>query len=274
MNAVGAVHVDEGDLKMKFLTLLLTLLGLISWTESRAAIVLASYGAFDEGGDRQALYTLEASSAQKGFGDFELTSMNHSDGQTVNDSLELIYRGIGFDFEPFRLNLDIGYISSLDKFVVDEFDYGVSRSIVGMGLSIDLNFLELHGYSRSYTPSASVKTRIDSFTLSFNPYAYQQSQVGLAMRLGFLEVQADVGRFDRLRGRYDILGEDFKVTVPSISYSKAALLFKGSKHSVLRLEVHKILDDQNQRDNFQKLIGTAVQRDAYDGGSLGIGFSF
>jgi hypothetical protein len=59
-----------------------------------------------------------------------------------------------------------------------------------------------------------------------------------------------------------------------VSYSKAAIVLKGNKHTVLRAEAHKILDDHDRRDDFHKLIGTAMHRDAYDGGSLGIGFSF
>jgi hypothetical protein len=77
-----------------------------------------------------------------------------------------------------------------------------------------------------------------------------------------------------LRGRYDILGENFLVTLPGVSYGKATLLLKGGKHSVLRFEMHKLLDDHDRREDFHKLIGTAMHREAYDGGSLGIGFSF
>jgi hypothetical protein len=250
------------------------LLVLCPWTQARAATVLASYGAYDQDTRRENFYTLEASSARKSFEDFEFTSVNHVEGKTINDSIEIISRGLGFDFEPLRLNVDIGYFFSLDKYALDEIDYGISRSIVGAGLSLDLHFLELHGYSRSYVPYSSAKTRIDSFTLTFNPYPYQQSQAGLTIRLGFLELQGDVGRFDRLRGRYDIVGENFMMTVPAISYGKATLVLKGSKHSVLRFEVHKLLDDHDRRDDFHKLIGTAMHREAYDGGSLGIGFSF
>lgn len=259
---------------MKFRTLMVSLLVLYPWTGVKAATVLASYGAYDQDADRETFYTLEASSAQKSFGDFELTSMNHVQGETINDSLEIISRGLGFDFEPLRLNVDIGYFFSLDKYALDEIDYGISRSIIGAGLSLDLRFIELRGYSRSYVPYASAKTRIDSFTLTFNPYPYQQSQAGLSIKVGFLELQGDVGRMDRLRGRYDILGENFMLELPGVSYGKAALLLKGSKHSILRLEVHKVLEDHDRRDDFHKLIGTAMHREAYDGGSLGIGFSF
>ncbi len=259
---------------MKFRTLMVPLLVLWSGTESKAATVLASYGAYEQNTNRETFYTLEAAANNKSFEDFELTSVNHVQGHTINDSLEVISRGLGFDFEPLRLNVDIGYFFSLDKYALDEIDYGISRSIVGAGLSLDLRFIELRGYSRSYVPYGSAKTRIDSFTLTFNPYPYQQSQAGLAIKLGFLELTGDVGRFDRLRGRYDIVGENFMIELPGVSYGKAALLLKGNKHSVLRLEVHKILDDHDRRDDFHKLIGTAMHREAYDGGSLGIGFMF
>jgi hypothetical protein len=259
---------------MKLKTLLVPLLVLCPWTQGRAATVLASYGAFEQDASRTNFYTLEASSARKSFEDFEFTSVNHIDGQTINDSLEVISRGLGFDFEPIRLNVDIGYYFSLDKYALDEIDYGISRSIAGAGLSLDLSFLELRGFSRSYIPYGSAKTRIDSFTLTFNPYPYQQSQAGITLRVGALELQGDVGRFDRLRGRYDILGENFLVTLPGVSYGKATLLLKGGKHSVLRFEMHKLLDDHDRREDFHKLIGTAMHREAYDGGSLGIGFSF
>lgn len=259
---------------MKFSSLMVPLFVLWPGAEMKAATVLASYGAYDQDADRETFYTLEASSAKKNFGDFELTSMNHVKGQSINDSLEIISSGLGFDFEPLRLNVDLGYFFSLDKYALDEIDYGISRSIVGAGLSLDLRFLELRGYSRSYVPYGSAKTRIDSFTLTFNPYPYQQSQAGLTLRIGFLELQGDVGRFDRLRGRYDILGENFMLELPAVSYGKAAVLLKGSKNSILRLEVHKVLDDHDRRDDFQKLIGTAMHREAYDGGSLGIGFTF
>ncbi len=259
---------------MKFRTLMVPLLVLWSGTESKAATILASYGAYDQDANRETFYTLEAASNKKSFEDFELTSVNHVQGHTINDSLEIISRGLGFDFEPLRLNVDIGYFFSLDKYALDEIDYGISRSIVGAGLSLDLQFIELRGYSRSYVPYGSAKTRIDSFTLTFNPYPYQQSQAGLAIKVGFLELTGDVGRFDRLRGRYDIVGENFMLELPGVSYGKAALLLKGSKHSVLRLEAHKILDDHDRRDDFHKLIGTAMHREAYDGGSLGIGFMF
>ncbi len=259
---------------MKFRTFMVPLLVLWSGTESKAATVLASYGAYEQNTNRETFYTLEAAANNKSFEDFELTSVNHVQGHTINDSLEVISRGLGFDFELLRLNVDIGYFFSLDKYALDEIDYGISRSIVGAGLSLDLQFIELRGYSRSYVPYGSAKTRIDSFTLTFNPYPYQQSQAGLAIKVGFLELTGDVGRFDRLRGRYDIVGENFMIELPGVSYGKAALLLKGNKHSVLRLEVHKILDDHDRRDDFHKLIGTAMHREAYDGGSLGIGFMF
>jgi len=259
---------------MKLRTLTVPLLVLCSWTELKAATVLASYGAFDQDTSRQNFYTLEASSAKKSFEDFELTSVNHIDKETINDSIEVISRGLGFDFEPLRINVDIGYFFSLDKYAHDEIDYAISRSIAGAGLSLDLSFLELRAFSRSYIPYASAKTRIDSFNLTFNPYPYQQSQGGLTLRVGSLELQGDVGRFDQLRGRYDIIGENFMLTMPAVSYAKAALVLKGNKHTVLRAEAHKILDDHDRRDDFHKLIGTAMHRDAYDGGSLGIGFTF
>jgi hypothetical protein len=259
---------------MKLRTLAVSLLALSSWTEVKAATVLASYGAFDQDSIRQNFYTLEASSAKKSFEDFELTSVNHIDKETINDSIEVISRGLGFDFEPLRINVDVGYFFSLDKYARDEIDYAISRSIAGAGVSLDLSFLELRAYSRSYIPYASAKTRIDSFNLTFNPYPYQQSQGGITLRIGSLELEGDVGRFDRLRGRYDIIGENFILTIPTVSYAKAALVLKGSKHTVLRAEAHKILDDHDRRDDFHKLIGTAMHRDAYDGGSLGIGFSF
>jgi hypothetical protein len=259
---------------MKLRTLMVPWLGLCSWTSLEAATVLASYGAYEQNTDRESFFTLEAFSNKRNYDDFEFTSVNHVKGQTINDSVEVISRGLAFDFELLRLNFDIGYFFSLDKYALDEIDYGISRSIIGGGLSLDLKFIELHGHSRSYIPYGSAKTKIDSFTLSYNPYPYQQSQAGLTIRLGFLELQGDVGRFDRLRGRYDILEENFMLTLPAVSYGKATVVLKGSKHSVLRLEVHKILDDHDRREDFHKLIGTAMHREAYDGGSLGIGFSF
>jgi hypothetical protein len=259
---------------MKLRTLMVSWLSLYASTSLEAATVLASYGAYEQNTEQESFFTLEAYSNRKNYDDFVFTSVNHVKGQTINDSAEIISRGLAFDVEVLRLNFDIGYFFSLDKFALDEIDYGISRSIIGAGLSVDLKFIELHGYSRSYIPYASAKTRIDSFNLSFNPYPYQQSQAGLTIRLGFLELQGDVGRFDRLRGRYDILEENFMLTLPAVNYGKATLVLKGSKHSVLRLEAHKIVDDHNRRDDFHKLIGTAMHREAYDGGSLGIGFSF
>lgn len=259
---------------MTLRALVVPLLVLLPWAKVQAATVLASYGAHEQDASRENFYTLEALSANKNLADFEFISVNHIQKQTINDSMEIISRGLGFDFEPLRLNVDIGYFLSIDKYARDEIDYGISRSIAGVGLSLDFSFLELRGYSRSYIPYGSAKTRIDSFTLTFNPYPYEQSQAGFTLRIGALELLGDVGRFDRLRGRYDILGENFMTTLPAVTYGKSAILLKGNKHTVLRFEVHKLLAGQQWREDFHKLIGTDMHRDAYDGGSLGIGFSF
>lgn len=259
---------------MKLRTLIVVSLALIPWTETQAITLLASYGAFERDSLQRNFYTLEASSTGKSFTDFELMSVNHIDKETINDSLEVVSRGLGFDFEPLRINLDLGYLFALDTYARDEIDYAVSRSIAGVALSIELGFLELRGFTRSYIPYAPAKTRIDSFDLSFNPSPYQESQVGLSLPTGPFQFELDLGRFDRLQGRYDIVGDNFMLTLPPLSYAKAALTLQGKNHTVLRAEAHKILDDHERRDDFHKLIGSAMHRDAYDGGSLGIGFAF
>jgi hypothetical protein len=243
-------------------------------SQASAATILASYGAYEKADLHEGFYKFEAGQAKGGLGDFEIASLSHIEEKTIWDSIEFVSRGLGFDFDPVRLHLDIGYMFSMDKFALDEIDYGISRSILGGGLNLDLGFLQLRGFSRSYVPYGSARTRIDSFDLTFNPYPYQQSQAGLALRVGFLEFEADAGRFDKLRGRYDILGQNFTIDLPGVTYAKAAVVLKGNKHTVLRLEAHKILEDHDRRDEFHKLIGSAMHRDAYDGGSLGIGFEF
>src|SRR5688500_10521498 len=105
---------------MQLKTLLIPLLVLCPWAKGRAATVLASYGAYEQDASRANFYTLEASSAKKSLEDFEFISVNHIDGQTIHDSLEVISRGLGFDFEPLRLNIDIGYCFSMDKYALDE----------------------------------------------------------------------------------------------------------------------------------------------------------
>lgn len=263
---------------MKLRTLTVPLVFLLPWVWSKtgqaATTLLASYGAFEQGEDKQNFYTLEAASARGNLADFEFTSLNHVDETTVNDSIELISSGLGFDFAPFRLHADIGYLFSIDKYALDEIDYGISRSIIGGGLNLDLQFIQIHSFSRSYVPSGSAKARIDSFSFTYNPYPYQQSQVGLTIRLGLMDLFGETGRFDKLRGRYDILGDNFLLELPAVSYAKAGLVLRGSKKSILRLEAHKVLDDHDRRTDFHKLIGSAMHRDAIDGGSLGIGFEF
>ncbi|HYX33867.1 MAG TPA: hypothetical protein VE954_12195 [Oligoflexus sp.] len=263
-------------MKLKAFTVPLVLLshGTLMPMQARAATLLASYGAFEKTDVHKSFYKFEVAQDKGGLGDFELASLNHIDEKTIRDSIEFVSRGLGFDFEPVRLHLDLGYMFSIDKFALDEIDYGISRSVLGAGLKLDLGFLQLRGFSRSYVPYGSAKTRIDSFTLTFNPYPYQQSQAGIALRVGFLEVEADAGRFDKLRGRYDILGQNYRIDLPGVTYAKAAVVLKGNKHSMLRLEAHKVLEDHGRREEFHKLIGSAMHRDAYDGGSLGIGFEF
>ncbi|WP_141734490.1 hypothetical protein [Oligoflexus tunisiensis] len=255
----------------------LSQLALISWalcTQAEAATLMLSYGALEQANQKDNFYTLEAAKNQGELTDFEVISLNHAKGQTLHDSVEVLSRGLGVDFAILRLSADIGYLFSLDKYALDEVDYGISRSVLGLALRLDLSILTLHAFSRSYIPVGSATTHIDSFDLTFNPYPHQQSAAGITLQLGPLEIQGETGRLDNLKGRFDILGENFMLTLRAVTYGKAALVLKGGNNTLLRLEAHKVLQDHNRRSDFHKLIGSAIHRDAYDGGSLGIGFAF
>ncbi len=259
---------------MKYRALLIPFLVFSYCKDVWATTVLASYGAYDRDAKRETFYMFEANSTANEFDDFELTLLNHVRGRPNPDSLEIISRGLGFDFEFLRPRLDIGYLFTFDKYALDEIDYNIPHAILGAGLDFNLPFLFLRAYSRTYVPSSSPETQIDSFKLSFNPYSYQQSQLGLSKKFDLIELQADAGRIDRLRGRYDILDESFVLKLPGINYGKLSVQIKGSHEMILRMEAHKILSKLNRRGDFQKLIGNAIHREAYDGGSLGIGISF
>ncbi|MCX6132089.1 MAG: hypothetical protein NTX25_23915 [Proteobacteria bacterium] len=243
-------------------------------SQSYASAFTAAYGSFLEETKTYPLYILEFELNKQSFFDFEANSINHSDSLTINDSAELVYQGIGFDFEPFRLNLELGFFFSLDKLVLDEVDYGVSRSIGGLRLSSDLGFINFEGSSRSYRPSWSPKTKIDSFTISYNPSPYQLSQAKIGVKLMKIRFVAEAGRFDHLKGRFDIMDQQYTVDQDPISYASIGLTFLGQKNTAIRLEWHDFIEDHDSQKKFHKLIGSALHRDAFHGGLLALGVEF
>lgn len=96
---------------------------------------LASYGAFEKEKHRNYFYTLELSQNKSSLTDFEITSLHLVKGETRHNSVEVLSRGLGFEFALLRLSADAGFLFSMDKYALDEIDYGISRSVVGLNLS-------------------------------------------------------------------------------------------------------------------------------------------
>ncbi len=254
------------------------ILGLLLWILSpalHAAILDVGVGLFTESNETKTFYLLELSQDKLSFADFQINALAHSnDSETIYDSAEFLYQGVGLDFDPLRINLELGYVFSLDKFVLDEVDYGVSRSVIGARAHLDLHFLQLFGSLRSYRPSWSPSTHIDSFEITFNPRPYQLARAGLTLDVKNLALKAEAGQFRELAGRFDILGESYGLSLEPVSYGKVTLQLTTAQKALLIAEWHQFIDDQGDRLLFRKLSGSILHRDAFQGGLLALGFEF
>lgn len=252
-------------------------MGLLLWgfsSTGQAADFAAGVGSFTENTKSYPLYLLELKQDKKNISDFEVGALAHSSTkETVYDVGQILYQGFGFDFDPLRLNLELGYSWSLDKFVLDEVDYGISHSVVGGRIVLNIPFLQVFGAYRSYRPTWSPKTTIDSFEITFNPSPFQWVRAGVLLNFKAIELSAEAGQFRNLKGRFDILGDGYTLELNPVSYQKAALQLNSQQKTYIRAEWHQFVQDQGNRLLFQKLTGSSLNREAFYGGIIALGIA-